>query len=76
MQVNRDRSDHHGHERLWRKSIHQLAAPTFNQRPTPQIAKVIGPVARPRHLSDAILKCLHRDDPMRHKYLRRRWQAS
>jgi hypothetical protein len=25
--------------------------------------------------SDAVLSCLHRDDPLRHTYLRRRWQA-
>jgi len=25
--------------------------------------------------SDAVLKCLDRDDPLRHTYLRRRWQA-
>jgi len=26
--------------------------------------------------SDLVLKCLHRDDPLRHTYLRRRWRAT
>lgn len=28
------------------------------------------------HPDDAILKSLHRDDPLRRTYLRKRWQAS
>ncbi len=30
---------------------------------------------RPLQSADAVLSCLHRDDPLRHTYLRRRWQA-
>ena len=28
------------------------------------------------HANDAILKSLHRDDPLRRAYLRKRWQTS
>lgn len=34
------------------------------------------PATRSCFVNDAILKCLHRDDPLRHTYLRRRWQTS
>ena len=42
--------------------------------PVAQQDSVVG-VVRPAFPGDAILKCLDRDDPLRHRYLRRRWWA-
>lgn len=32
--------------------------------------------ARLPHQGDVVLKCLHRDDPLRRTYLQRRWRAT
>ncbi len=76
MNLTRDRSDLHSYYSRFKAGIRQLPMPNPIKRPALHIDGARETVARPRALNEAILKCLHRDDPLRHKYLRRRWQAS
>lgn len=73
MRMLRYDPDFYSHERVHVSESHPRSnvrplAPLVVQERTSGVPRVM-----PR--SDALLKCLHRDDPMRHTYLRRRWQA-
>ncbi len=76
MNLNRLRSNLDSHESLHTIGVRQLPLPRLVTRAPLQMDGAQVPVARSRALNEAILKCLHRDDPLRHRYLRRRWQAS
>lgn len=75
MNLTRDRSDLHSHHSRFRTGVRQLPMPNPIKRAALHLDGTREAVAPPRALNEAILKCLHRDDPLRHRYLRRRWQA-
>lgn len=76
MRLLRIDLDHHSYERVHIGEFH----------PTSNICPVLPFAARDRtgmvpgtqrsQQGDVVLKCLHRDDPLRHTYLRRRWRAT
>ena len=73
MRVLRNDFDNYSNERVHIDEFHPLS----NVVPLPPAAKqdrVVGAMRSPPQ-GDAILKCLNRDDPLRHTYLRRRWWA-
>lgn len=76
MPLNRDRSDLHGHERLCTTKFRFTPKSRYLLASGSQTARNLMTASRSHSLNDAILKCLHRDDPLRHTYLRTRWQAS
>lgn len=76
MPLNRDRSDLHGHERLCTTKFRSTPKPHHLRASGTQTARHLTAAPRSHALNDAILTCLHRDDPLRHTYLRTRWQAS
>ena len=76
MRVPRDRSDYRTHDLARISAVH----PAFNLYALESSALWDSgqstATARSLHPSDDILKCLHRDDPQRHAYLRRRWREA
>jgi hypothetical protein len=74
MRVLRNDPDRYSFERVNISEIH----PRSNIRPTASFMLDGSADAAPRkqRQADVVLKCLHRDDPMRHTYLRRRWRAT
>ena len=76
MRVLQYDPDRYSYDRVQISELH----PRLNVRPTaPHIASgaadVLGAVHTPQK-ADVVLKCLDRDDPLRHTYLRRRWRAA
>ena len=73
MRVLRNDFNNHSYERVHISQLHPLP----NVRVLPPVAKQDRVVRAmgPQTQDDAILKCLNRDDPLRHTYLQRRWWA-
>lgn len=73
MRVLRNDLDRYSFERVHVSEFYPLS----DVCPLPPVTRqdrMVGAVASASQ-GDAILKCLDRDDPLRHRYLRRRWRA-
>jgi hypothetical protein len=67
---------HYRYDRVLVSEAHQLSNARAIVTSTVQDrAVVLGDTHMPQQ-ADVVLKCLHRDDPLRHSYLRRRWRAT
>jgi hypothetical protein len=70
------RNDHFRYDRVLISDAHELSnIRSVVPFTVPDGTDVLAAVWRPPQ-SDVVLKCLHRDDPLRHAYLRRRWRAT
>jgi hypothetical protein len=76
MQAKINHSDLYEHGRLWFAEMRQSPKPQYPNASSPQTATGPTMAHRAQPLSDTVLKCLHRDDPLRHAYLRSRWRSS
>lgn len=76
MQVNRDHSDLYNHGRLSVTEMRHSPKKQCVNTSGSQTARSLTTANRVQPLNDTILKCLNRDDPLRHAYLRARWQES
>lgn len=76
MHVNKDRSDLYNHGRLCITKFRPSPKPQYFNASGSQTARTLTTANRAQPLNDTILKCLNRDDPLRHACLRMRWQAS
>lgn len=70
------RNDYFRYDRVFIGDAHQLSnVRTVMPFTAQDRMDVLSAVPSPPR-SDVVLKCLHRDDPLRHTYLRRRWRAT
>jgi hypothetical protein len=76
MHLSKDRTDLDNHGQLCITKFRlSPKAHRFNASGS-HTARALTMADRVHPLNDTILKCLNRDDPLRHACLRTRWQAS
>jgi hypothetical protein len=76
MQANSDRSALYYYGRYGITELRSLPKPHCFNEARFQSASDLSTANRAHPLNDTIMKCLDRDDPLRHACLRARWQAS